>query len=105
MSVDSVEIERQGAIRWLRMNRPEALNAFDTPMIGRMRARVAEIAGDRHARAVILCGNGRSFSTGVDTKGLASGDIGLEWYRDWHHMIAELEARVAQLEGAPPADR
>ena len=74
------------------MNRPEALNAFDAPMIEHMRARVAAIAIDPDARAVVLCGSGRAFSTGVDVKGLASAEIGLQWFRDWHQMIAELEA-------------
>ena len=92
MSADGVQLERHGSIRWLRMNRPEALNAFDAPMIEQMRARVAAIADDPDARAVVLCGNGRSFSTGVDVKGLASAEIGIQWFRDWHQMIAELEA-------------
>jgi enoyl-CoA hydratase/carnithine racemase len=92
MTSDGVQLERDGSIRWLRMNRPEALNAFDAPMIEQMRAKVAAIAEDPDARAVVLSGNGRSFSTGVDVKALASAEIGLEWFRDWHHMIAELEA-------------
>jgi enoyl-CoA hydratase/carnithine racemase len=92
MSADAVQLERAGAVLWLRMNRPEALNAFDAPMIEQMRAAVAAVADDRDARAVVLCANGRSFSTGVDVKGLKSAEIGLEWFRDWHHMIAELEA-------------
>jgi enoyl-CoA hydratase/carnithine racemase len=92
MTADSVQLDRQGSLRWLRMNRPEALNAFDAPMIEQMRASVAAIAHDADARVVVMCGNGRSFSTGVDVKGLASSEIGIQWFRDWHQMVAELEA-------------
>jgi enoyl-CoA hydratase/carnithine racemase len=87
----SVTLETQGPIAWLRMDRPEALNAFDAPMIEQMRRYVAQVAGDRDIRAVVMAGNGRSFCTGVDVKGLKEGSVGLEWFRDWHHMTAELE--------------
>ncbi|MEP6660414.1 MAG: enoyl-CoA hydratase/isomerase family protein [Acidimicrobiales bacterium] len=92
MTAESVQLDRYGTVRWLRMNRPEALNAFDAPMIEQMRSSVAAIADDPDARVVVLCGNGRSFSTGVDVKGLASAEIGIQWFRDWHQMTAELEA-------------
>jgi enoyl-CoA hydratase/carnithine racemase len=92
VAADGVQLDRQGTVRWLRMNRPEALNAFDAPMIEQMRTRIAAIADDPDARAVVLCGNGRSFSTGVDVKGLASTEIGIQWFRDWHQMTVELEA-------------
>ena len=73
------------------MDRPEALNAFDDRMIEQMREQVAELSADSGLRAVILVGNGRSFCTGVDVKGLKEGSVGLEWFRNWHHMTRELE--------------
>jgi enoyl-CoA hydratase/carnithine racemase len=99
----SVTLEKQGPVAWLRMDRPEALNAFDAPMIEEMRQRVAQVAGDEDLRVVVLAGNGDSFCTGVDVKGLKEGSVGLEWFRDWHHMTAELEGLeipvVAALQG------
>jgi enoyl-CoA hydratase/carnithine racemase len=41
--MDTVTLEREGEIAWLRMNRPEALNAFDQPMVDAMLARLAEL--------------------------------------------------------------
>jgi enoyl-CoA hydratase/carnithine racemase len=87
----TVILEKEGHIAVLRMDRPEALNAFDEPMIGQMRQRVAELAADSGPRAVILAGNGRSFCTGVDVKGLKDGSVGLDWFRNWHHMTRDLE--------------
>jgi enoyl-CoA hydratase len=86
-----VAVEKDGDVAVLRMDRPEALNAFDAAMIRQMRERVAELAADPSLRALILAGNGRSFCTGVDVKGLRDGSVGLEWFRDWHHMTRELE--------------
>jgi enoyl-CoA hydratase len=87
----TVTLEKEGHVALLRMDRPEALNAFDEPMIGQMRERIAELSADSDLRAVILSGTGRSFCTGVDVKGLKDGSIGLEWFRSWHHMTRDLE--------------
>ena len=74
------------------MARPEALNAFDAPMIEEMRACLATITDDPRLRAVVLAGEGRSFCTGVDVKGLQAGSVRLDWFRAWHEMTRELEA-------------
>jgi enoyl-CoA hydratase/carnithine racemase len=87
----TVTLEREGAIAMLQMDRAEALNAFDGPMVDRMRDKVSEIQADSTIEAVVLAGAGRSFCTGVDVKLLQTGDIGLGWFRDWHHMITEIE--------------
>ena len=87
----SVELDVVGSVAYLTMARPEALNAFDAPMIDRMRACIARVASDRSVRAVVLAGQGRSFCTGVDVKGLREGSVRLDWFRAWHHMTADLE--------------
>jgi enoyl-CoA hydratase/carnithine racemase len=87
----TVTLERSGPVAQLRLDRPEALNAFDASMVERMRERIAEVRADPDIRAVVLAGHGPSFCTGVDIKGLASGQIDLQWFRDWHDMTTELE--------------
>jgi enoyl-CoA hydratase/carnithine racemase len=86
-----VELDVVGSVAYLTMARPEALNAFDGPMIDQMRSGIARVARERPVRAVVLAGQGRSFCTGVDVKGLREGSVGLEWFRAWHRMTAELE--------------
>jgi 2-(1,2-epoxy-1,2-dihydrophenyl)acetyl-CoA isomerase len=66
MSSDQVQLERENAVGWIRINRPERLNAF----AGTMRADILggletmEAAGD--VRCVVVTGVGRAFSTGGD---------------------------------------
>ncbi len=89
-----VLLERDGEIAWLRMNRPEAHNAFDGEMTIAMAARVSELAGDEEIRAVILCGNGPSFSTGLDVKELSLGELDVDTFAAWNRMaraLGELE--------------
>jgi len=88
--VAGVLLEREYSIAWLRMDRPEAHNAFNGEMTAQMADRVAELAGDNAVRVAVLCGNGPSFSTGVDVKELAGGDLDAERFVGWHRMARKL---------------
>jgi enoyl-CoA hydratase/carnithine racemase len=87
--VGEVLLERDGSIAWLRMNRPEAHNAFSRDMMALMAERVRELADDRDAR-VAMCGTGPSFCTGLDVKELARGELEVAFFVGWepHDAIA-----------------
>lgn len=59
-------IERDGPLRIVTMNRPEQLNAFDTPLHDAMRHVWDAFVDDDEAGAVVLTGAGRLFSSGGD---------------------------------------
>lgn len=63
---DLVLVERDEAIAYLRLNRPQALNAFDEALASALARSIREVADDRTVSAVILSGNGRSFMAGGD---------------------------------------
>lgn len=87
----TVLLERKGDVAWLRLNRPEALNAQSAEMTRDMFARLAELAADESARAVVLTGEGRAFCTGVDVKALGDHGVGLDWFEDWQRIFRQLE--------------
>jgi enoyl-CoA hydratase len=88
-----VLLEREGPIAWVRMNRPEALNAFSTDMMATMVDRVHQLDQDRDARVAILCGIGPSFSTGLDVKALARGDLDVAtFFIAWNQMMRLLRS-------------
>lgn len=66
MSEHLIQIEQHGAVRLLRLNRPEALNAFTTGMLGQLRQALEAAAGDGGTRCVLITGAGRAFSAGQD---------------------------------------
>jgi 2-(1,2-epoxy-1,2-dihydrophenyl)acetyl-CoA isomerase len=66
----SVVMERAGAVATLRLNRPDALNAFDRELAQRLDAALRTVERDAAVRAVILTGNGRAFSAGQDVREL-----------------------------------
>ena len=51
MPENTIQIEQLGAVRLLRLNRPEALNAFTTGMLGRLRQALEAAAEDAATRS------------------------------------------------------
>ena len=70
---ETIEFERDGAIGWLRLNRPDRLNSFTIAMWHEMRALGLEVRDDPDLRAVVVTGKGRAFSSGIDTTVFTSG--------------------------------
>lgn len=61
-----IQAEQHGAVRLLRLNRPEALNAFTAVMLVQLRQALEAAAEDGTTRCVLLTGAGRAFSAGQD---------------------------------------
>ncbi len=70
---ESIEFEREGNVGWLRLNRPDRLNSFTIAMWREMREIGIELRDDADLRAVVVVGNGRAFSSGIDTTVFTSG--------------------------------
>lgn len=67
---ESVVVSDDGGVRTLRLNRPDALNAFDTPTKILFRDAVAAAAQDPAVRCLVLTGTGRAFCAGQDLRAL-----------------------------------
>ncbi len=66
----SVDYRVQGQAAWLRLNRPEALNALDRPTLEALAAAVGQAQADDGVRVVVLTGTGRAFCAGGDIHAL-----------------------------------
>lgn len=58
-------------VAWLTLNRPDVRNAFNAELIAELSAAATALAGDP-PRAVVLAGNGPSFSAGADLNWMRS---------------------------------
>jgi 2-(1,2-epoxy-1,2-dihydrophenyl)acetyl-CoA isomerase len=67
--METVDVTRREGVATITLNRPHALNAFDTQQALDLLAAVREVAEDDGVRAVVLTGAGRAFSSGADLKG------------------------------------
>ncbi len=81
----AVDLEKKGHIGVITMNRPEALNALNTPMIHELENVIARAEADEDIYVCIITGAGRSFVAGADigemsafgaVEGKAFGDYG-----------------------------
>jgi enoyl-CoA hydratase/carnithine racemase len=67
MTYATLRFERDGSIGWLRLFRPDRLNAFTVEMWRELRELGAELLDDPELRALVVIGEGRAFSSGIDT--------------------------------------
>ncbi len=61
-----LEIELDGPVATIWMNRPDLHNAFDENLIAELTAACRALDDDDDVRVVVLAGRGRSFSAGAD---------------------------------------
>lgn len=65
---DTVQYEQRDAVAVVAMNRPAALNGFNTEMRAALSAALEKAAVEQAVRAVVLTATGRCFSAGADLK-------------------------------------
>jgi enoyl-CoA hydratase/carnithine racemase len=63
---DEIQVEEDGAIRVVRLNRPDELNATNRVLHAGLAALFPQLDADEGARVAVLTGNGRAFSAGGD---------------------------------------
>ena len=61
-----------GTVATISLRRPERHNAFDDEMVAQFRAALVALHDNTDLRAVVLRGEGKSFSSGRDTKVLGA---------------------------------
>ena len=62
----AVDLEKKGHIGVITMNRPEALNALNTPMLQELEKVIDQVEADDEIYVCVLTGAGRSFVAGAD---------------------------------------
>ena len=111
---DSLELEQQGSILTVWLNRPESRNAMSLNMVKAIQHVFKTIENDESIRAVILRGKSGHFCAGGDIKDMAqlrgealsvgSNQPYIDFNRQFGHMIEQVDQApqtvVAVLEGA-----
>jgi methylglutaconyl-CoA hydratase len=94
----SLEIDRDGAVATLWMNRPEVHNAFNAQLIADLTAACRELGADDATRVVILAGRGKSFSAGGDLNWMrAAGQASVEDNLEDARRLAVMLRTLAEL--------
>ena len=64
-------LSREGSTAWIRLQRPEAMNAISTALLDELNLALDGIEADDDVRVVVLTGTGLAFCAGADLKALA----------------------------------
>ncbi len=91
---ENLDLTRCGALGWLRLCRPEALNALSAPLVGELARALRVLEGDPAVRVVAITGKGRAFCAGADL-----GFVGarLDASAELLAFVAEAAALVERL--------
>jgi 2-(1,2-epoxy-1,2-dihydrophenyl)acetyl-CoA isomerase len=96
---EPVKVERQGGIAVVMLNRSEAFNAFDLPMVAALADALVELAGDPTVRGVVIAGSGKAFCAGGDLKWALSFKNGPP--AAFHELAARFHLAIAEIRRMP----
>ncbi|MGA0839994.1 MAG: enoyl-CoA hydratase/isomerase family protein, partial [Pseudomonadales bacterium] len=71
---DEVVVDDRGHVRWILLNRPEAMNSITPRMLDQLNDVLKAADDDVSVRVVVLSGIGRAFCAGLDLKQAARGE-------------------------------
>jgi enoyl-CoA hydratase/carnithine racemase len=94
-STTHINVERDGEIAVLSMNRPEKRNALSLEMMRELNDALAAIGADAAVRAIVLRAEGPAFSAGHDLGELLDRDV--ETYRTIFDACVGLMARLVTV--------
>ena len=68
-----VKVENQGGVGWIRLNRPEKMNALGALTRQQLGEAIKQAERDDAVRVVVLTGTGRAFCSGADVSEMSTG--------------------------------
>ena len=71
MTSTFLDVRREGAVEYVRLNRPDVRNALNEELIAHLMSWATAAAEDRSLRAAVLSGAGSSFCSGADLAWMA----------------------------------
>ena len=66
MNFETIRYETTGPVAILTLNRPDKLNAINLEMMAELCQAMDQAEGDSDIRAIVLRGEGKAFSAGID---------------------------------------
>jgi enoyl-CoA hydratase len=105
MSYETILVEQRGAVTLVTLNRPEALNALNSQVLGELIEAFAAYEADESQRCLVLTGSGdKAFAAGADIKEMAdkpAADFYLEdFFSGWQTgVVATRKPWIAAVNG------
>jgi len=86
-----MRLEKEGKLAWLTFTREDHLNAMNNAGVDQINRIAKTLGEDSDVRVVIIRGEGRAFSTGIDLKELAANRIEMDYHHRWEQALRLFE--------------
>ena len=96
MEFECVIYSKSEGIAFIKLNRPQVLNAMNKQLWLDFQAALEDAGNDPSVKVVVVTGEGRAFSTGADLK--ESKTRSLEDYRDYLEELQEASRKLIRFE-------
>ena len=105
MSYKHIQIETEGHIGWLWLDRPDKMNAFSPDLWEDLPRAVEELGANPEVRVMVVAGRGRAFTVGIDLNMLGElmprGESPVAVRRALFRRLKELQRTFSALESSP----
>ncbi|MEL4073024.1 enoyl-CoA hydratase/isomerase family protein [Ochrobactrum sp. GPK 3] len=91
---NTVVVHVDGVIAWVKLNRPDRLNAMNQALVNDLAAALDHIEADEKIRAVILHGEGRAFCSGDDLQDLDNQTTSADATQAWVESIQAITLKI-----------
>ena len=89
MTYENIIVETRGRVGIIKLNRPQALNALNSALIGELSAAIDAFEADRNIGCLVITGSEKAFAAGADIKEMSGksyldafmGDFTAQWSR------------------------
>ncbi len=103
MGTEHIIVETRGRVGLIRLNRPQALNALNGPLMRELAAAVDAFEADANIGCMIITGSERAFAAGADIKEMADKSFTEVYFADftaaWHRVAAARKPVIAAVAG------
>jgi len=98
--ISPFEVEKDGHVAWLVLNRPERRNTMDIEFFEGLKRHFGEFDEDPNVRAVIIRAEGESFTAGMDLMAISGllGGQGADFRETLRKKILELQEAMNVVE-------
>ncbi len=91
LEFEYMRLEKKGKLAWVTFTRERYLNAMDNAATVQLNRVALALREDPDVRVVVIRGQGRAFSTGIDLKELSAGDIDHTYFELWEKALRIFE--------------
>jgi len=103
MAFETILVETRGRVGLITLNRPQALNALNSTLVGEVNAALDGFEADPNIGCVVITGSEKAFAAGADIKEMASLDYPQTYLDDfiaaWDRVANRRKPIIAAVAG------